>query len=117
MAIKTKSIYEPAEKDDGHRVLVTRFYPRGVKKDRFDEWLRVLSPSRDLLLSYRKGEKDWNEFEAELVSEIRGNPQAMEAARGLHRLAKRGSVTLLCYEKAGEPCHRHTVKRIIDSLK
>jgi uncharacterized protein YeaO (DUF488 family) len=31
MVIKTKSIYEPSEEnDDGIRVLVTRFYPRGI---------------------------------------------------------------------------------------
>ena len=54
MAVKTKSIYEPAEAGDGVRVLITRYYPRGVKKDSFDRWVKALSPSRELLSSYRK---------------------------------------------------------------
>jgi uncharacterized protein YeaO (DUF488 family) len=50
LVIKTKSIYEPDEENnDGIRVLITRYYPRGVRKDKFDCWIRELSPSRDLL--------------------------------------------------------------------
>lgn len=53
MVIKTKSIYEPSEEnDDGTRVLITRFCPRGIKKNKFDCWIRELSPSGDLLNNY-----------------------------------------------------------------
>jgi hypothetical protein len=31
--IKTKSIYDPKERSDGVRVLITRFYPRRIKRD------------------------------------------------------------------------------------
>ena len=55
MVIKTKSIYEPSEEnDDGIRVLITRFYPRGIKKKKFDCWIRELSPSGDLLNNYQQ---------------------------------------------------------------
>jgi uncharacterized protein YeaO (DUF488 family) len=56
MVIKTKSIYDPSEEnDDGIRVLVTRFYPRAIKKNKFDCWIRELSPSADLLNNYQQG--------------------------------------------------------------
>lgn len=33
MVIKTRSIYQPSEEnDDGIRLLVTRLYPRGIKR-------------------------------------------------------------------------------------
>ena len=36
MAVKTKNIYEPVESTDGCRVLVMRFWPRGVSKNKDD---------------------------------------------------------------------------------
>jgi uncharacterized protein YeaO (DUF488 family) len=63
LVIKTKSIYQPSEEnDDGIRVLVTGFYPRGIKKDKFDYSIRELSPSGSLLKNYRQGKYNWVEF-------------------------------------------------------
>ncbi|MGH9997206.1 MAG: DUF488 family protein, N3 subclade, partial [Nitrososphaeraceae archaeon] len=38
--IKTKSIYVKKEDIDGTRILITRFYPRGIRKENFDRWYR-----------------------------------------------------------------------------
>jgi uncharacterized protein YeaO (DUF488 family) len=51
--IKTKSIYDPKEENDGIRILITRYWPRGIKKGHFDKWYKELSPSRDLLKRYK----------------------------------------------------------------
>ena len=65
MVIKTKSIYEPTEEnDDGIRVLITRYYPSGVKKDKFDCWIRELSPSHNLLKNYQQDKCNWQEFKS-----------------------------------------------------
>jgi len=32
--VKTESVYDPVEGTDGHRILVTRFWPRGISKAR-----------------------------------------------------------------------------------
>ncbi len=37
------------EPKDGTRLLVMRFWPRGVRKERFDAWMRELAPSVELL--------------------------------------------------------------------
>lgn len=113
MAAKTKSIYEPSEPGDGLRVLITRYYPRGVKKDRFDRRVVALSPSRELLSSYRTGERDWAEFSEAFLAELRVNPESLEALRSLHELSKDQDVTLLCYERAGLPCHRYIVRDLV----
>lgn len=113
MPVKTKSIYEPAEPGDGVRVLITRYYPRGVKKDRFDQWVKPLSPSRELLSSYRGGEKSWDQFEESFLSEIKANLESREALRKLDALSREENVTLLCYEKSGLPCHRYLVQKIL----
>ena len=113
MAVKTKSIYQPAEPGDGVRVLITRYYPRGVKKDRFDRWVKPLSPSRELLTSYKAGEMSWERFRKSFVSELRASVESIEALRELEALSRLQDVTLLCYEKEGLPCHRYVVRDIL----
>jgi uncharacterized protein YeaO (DUF488 family) len=114
LAVKTKSIYEPKEEGDGVRVLITRYYPRGVKKDRFDRWMRDLSPSRDLLRAYRSKEKSWDELVAEFRAELDANPAGQAALAELRRDSRKGAVTLLCYERTGNPCHRKVVAELIE---
>lgn len=113
MTIKTKSIYEPAEPDVGIRVLITRYYPRGVKKDRFDRWVKPLSPSHELLSSYKAGKKSWEQFRKSFLEELRGSPKSLEALRAIQAQSRLQDVTLLCYEKEGLPCHRQVVRDIL----
>jgi len=113
LPVKTKSIYDPPELEDGIRVLITRYYPRGVKRDRFQRRIVALSPSRGLLSSYRDGEKDWDQFSTSFLSELRANPESLEAIRSLHALSQVQDVTLLCYERSGAPCHRYLVRDLV----
>ena len=61
--IKTKSIYESIENSDGTRILITRYWPRGIKKEHFDRWYKDLSPSKKLLKDYKEGRIDFKLFE------------------------------------------------------
>jgi uncharacterized protein YeaO (DUF488 family) len=117
MVVKTKSIYEPAEEEDGIRVLITRYYPRGVKKSHFDYWLRELSPSKELLFSYKEDKTSWSEFKINLLSEIKDNKDSLDAIYALNNYSQFDNVTLLCYEKAGNPCHRYLIRDLVDDPK
>jgi uncharacterized protein YeaO (DUF488 family) len=117
LPVKTKSIYEPVAAGDGTRVLITRYYPRGVKRDRFDLWLKPLSPSRETLAGYRHGKKSWDEFKEAFLSELRSSQESRVALKAIRDLARSGDVTLLCYEKEGLPCHRHIVKEVLSREK
>lgn len=55
MPIQTKRIYEAPSPEDGFRLLVMRYWPRGIPKKRVDAWEQALAPSRPLLASYRSG--------------------------------------------------------------
>jgi len=116
LALKTKSIYEPRSPDDGVRILVTRFYPRGVKKDRFDRWDRRLSPSRELVESYKAGRTAWRQFRISFLKEM-NSLESSSALEELRALSRGGDVTLLCYEKEGERCHRQLVREIVVKKK
>ncbi|MDA7997571.1 MAG: DUF488 family protein [Nitrosopumilus sp.] len=111
--IRTKSIHAPPADDDGLRVLVTRFHPRGVKRERYDVWCRDLAPSRELLKLHKEDRIRWDKFLRALYSEIRGNEAGWRMIMELNREARKRNVTLLCHERDGMPCHRHLVKMLV----
>jgi uncharacterized protein YeaO (DUF488 family) len=52
--VKTKRWNDPAEPDDGFRLLVCRYRPRGVARahETWDEWWPELGPSKELHAAY-----------------------------------------------------------------
>jgi len=115
MTVRTKSIYEAISNEDGLRVLITRYYPRGVKRDRFDLWLKGASPTIDLLKTYRSGSIDWSEFRKRFSKQLNSEVESKSAIKELLGLAKkRKNITLLCYEREGQNCHRQIVKAKLD---
>jgi uncharacterized protein YeaO (DUF488 family) len=110
--IKTKSIYDSLAEADGRRILVTRYYPRFCKDLRYNQWFRELSPSGDLLRKYRNSKITWTAFEKAFRKELNSS-QAKEVIDRLALYAKTGNVTILCYEREGQKCHRQIVSDII----
>ena len=88
--LRTKRIYEPKEPSDGVRMLIMRMWPRGVKKERIDEWNRDLAPSKDLVMAFKKQGLPWDEYVERFWGEIRPEVIAVLRAR-----AKRETITLL----------------------
>jgi uncharacterized protein YeaO (DUF488 family) len=115
VGVRTKSIFEPIEEDDGYRVLITRFYPRGVQKTHFDQWVMSLSPQPDLLFGYKDGKINWDSFKHLFISQLKSDIESLEAIHALYDWSRTHDVTLLCFEKSGKPCHRHIVRDVIDN--
>jgi uncharacterized protein YeaO (DUF488 family) len=94
--IKLKRIYAPREKTDGHRVLVDRLWPRGVKKEEagIDEWLREIAPSPELRKWFGHDPARWDEFVARYRRELAA-PEAAPHLAHLRRLSRGGTLTLL----------------------
>ncbi len=115
MTIKTKSVFQPADNNDGLRVLITRYYPRGIKREHIDYWVRELSPSPDLLFRYKQGKYSWLDFKTQLLIQLYNNVSSLEMINILHEYGHSEDVTLLCYEREGLPCHRHIVRDIVEA--
>ena len=113
-AVSTMSVYAPWRGDGGRRILVTRYYPRGVRRSHFDDWVRALAPSRELLRGYKEGSIAWRGFTGAFLAQMRGDAEARSALRDLRNEAMGGGVTLLCYEPDGDPCHRHILRRLVE---
>jgi uncharacterized protein YeaO (DUF488 family) len=114
VAFKEASVYDPPDPDPGWRVLIMRQWPRGVRKDRVDLWLKDAAPDRELLNAYHHQGLAWDEFERRYRDEIlRERPYVLDELRGLER--QHGTVTLLCYERIPphEHCHRFTLLALL----
>ncbi len=73
--VKTKCLYDPVEESDGDRILVTRYWPRGVSKERLSitDWLRNLAPSKELVNDWKKRKILWNEYTLRYHEEMHGH--------------------------------------------
>ena len=114
--IQTKSAYDPVEPSDGKRFLVTRYWPRGMSKEKLklSGWIRELAPSKKLLHNWRNNSISWQEYELRYFQEMKKQQQCMQKVADL---AASGTITLLCFEKESNPCcHRHLLKNLLNNL-
>ena len=105
--IKHASIYESKERADGDglRVLVMRQWPRGVRKECTDLWLKEAGPSRALLDAYNHAGLGWDEFEERYRSEmLNERPAVLEHLRGLEAEDRHDRLLVLIPEV--RPAHR-----------
>jgi len=113
--VKAKSVYhDPIDKDDGVRILVMRWWPRGTskKKNKIDIWIRELVPSKELLNDYRDKRIDIPEYEKRYFKEMESQADKIKE---LAELAGEGNITLLCWEKTDEGCHRGLLKQLVEN--
>ncbi len=62
--VKTTSVYGPVEASDGDRILVTRYWPRGISKTQLmlTQWTKELAPSKEVLSDWKMNRIDWDEL-------------------------------------------------------
>ncbi|MCX8161264.1 MAG: DUF488 family protein [Candidatus Saccharicenans sp.] len=109
--LKIKRIYEPPAKDDGWRVLVDRLWPRGIKKDAVDEWLREIAPSNELRKWYSHQATKWEEFKRRYREELKTKEATLKK---LAEMSRKGSLTLLYASKERELNNAVALKEIIE---
>ena len=113
MPIATKRIYDPPSPDDGHRLLVMRYWPRGVRMERVDAWDRGLAPSRELLGDLNSGAIDRLEYRRRFRLEMADRPESVASIEALKVQIKDNTVTLLCWCPDEDRCHRGLLRELI----
>lgn len=95
-AVRIKRAYEARTDDEGHRVLVDRLWPRGIRKEVLapDEWVREVAPSDELRKWFAHEPERWPEFQRRYRRELASGP-ASEAVDRLVEQARSGPLTLL----------------------
>ena len=119
--LKTKRWNDAAEPDDGLRLLVTRYRPRGLKKadETWELWFKELGPSEELLADFHgKGPSgrpiEWSDYEERYLKEMELQRPRIES---LARHVNEGqALTLLCSSACEDPtrCHRFLLKRLVE---
>ena len=118
--IKTKRWDDPTEPDDGFRLLVTRYRPRGIAKasETWNAWQPALGPSVELhAAAYGKGVLaiPWATYRGRYLLEMRRQkPLIDDLAR---RVASGERITLLCSSACDREsrCHRSLLKELIEA--
>lgn len=117
--IKTKRWCDPVEPDDGFRVLVARYRPRGVAREQetWAAWLPQLGPSKALHAAYygKSGTPlPWEEYARRYLEEMaEQTPWISSLAR---QDAEGQSVTLLCSSACTDEnrCHRTLLRGLLE---
>lgn len=120
MPIKTRRWCVPAEPDDGLRILICRFRPRGLRKEKetWDVWMRDLGPSPELLADFheKRGRQiTLDEYRTRYLQEMESQ---RERIRELAEKVKAGeTITLLCSKDCiiEGACHRSLLKELIEA--
>jgi uncharacterized protein YeaO (DUF488 family) len=130
MPVRTKRWNDPASPDDGHRLLICRYRPRGVPSSlargtaRFDSasepwdgWCLALAPSKDLhaaVYGKRGPAIDFAEYERRFRAEMELRGSWISAFA--ERVRKGDTITLLCSSACVDEarCHRTIVKALIE---
>ena len=107
--VYTASFYDPQDWV-GLVYRVSRAHPRGRKTQW--ETLPFLYPPRVLLQAYRAGDIGFPDFERDYVAGIEAAVgQAGELEEWLSTVPSMDRFTLLCFERAGQACHRRVLAR------
>ncbi len=114
-----KHCRETPEPEDGTRILTMRFWPRGVRREHFDAWVRELAPSAELLrwcwaeqekpaLDKYIYEQTWR---ARYIGEMAAQKPLLDDLRRRHEAGE--TLTLLCTCHDPGRCHRTVLASLI----
>lgn len=71
--IRILRVYEEPEPGE-YRVLVDRLWPRGIKKDKIDVWLKEAGPSNEVRNAFGHLPEHFEAFVRDYTAELKANP-------------------------------------------
>jgi uncharacterized protein YeaO (DUF488 family) len=120
MSISVVKLGSPRKAGEGLRIGTVRRPPRGVPKseyarrDFYDVWLPILSPSQELVKEGRASndDKSWSAFKRKFRSEMNG-PEASRILDLLAALSHQTNMSLGCYCEDETRCHRSVLRELL----
>ena len=94
--IRLRRAYDDPGANDGYRVLVDRYWPRGRSRValKLDEWARELAPEAALIQWFGHKPERWDEFRQRYGAWLK-EPAQLQRLAGLLRAADGGVLTLV----------------------
>lgn len=121
MPVFTKRWDDPTEDSDGHRLLITRYRPRGLPKseETWHAWDKDLAPSVELHAAvYGKAGRTpipWDVYRQRYLKEMLAQKPKIKALADRVRAGQ--TITLLCSTQCTreDRCHRSILKALIEA--
>jgi uncharacterized protein YeaO (DUF488 family) len=121
VAVRVLRLGSPRRADEGLRLGTVRRPPRGVPKtefarrDFYDVWLPVLSPSQELVTFAlaAKDERAWKAFERKFRAEMK-QPDAARVLDLLAALSHQTNFSVGCYCENERRCHRSVLRKLLE---
>ena len=95
--VKSKRVSDPSEASDGFRILVDRFWPRGIRKSDldYDLWAKDVTPSDELRKFFHSDpDNNWMSFKTEYEKQLISSDSLAKLVCDIHK-ANPECVTLL----------------------
>lgn len=108
--IATERVYDRSA-TKGTRILVDRLWPRGIKKEAVDLWVKEVAPSDNLRKWFAHKEERWPEFKKRYKEELKGKTAEIKKIK---ELARKGNILLLFGAKDQERNNAVVLKEFIE---
>lgn len=115
MTIETKRAYDTPSEEDGFRILVDKFWPRGVKKEAcpYDLWAKEIAPTDELRKRFHQDQdKMYQSFSQAYQKELEESAAFDAVVEQLQEL-KPKKVTLLYGSKNREHNHARVLQQML----
>jgi uncharacterized protein YeaO (DUF488 family) len=111
--IKTGRVYDQETQDEGYKVLVDRYWPRGVSKEKapWNEWMRIISPSKELCKWFGHDPEKWEEFKLLYKRELLEHEEEINKLRQIE--AEHKNLTLLFSARDEEHNNAEVLKEVL----
>ena len=93
--LKTKTIYETAENNDGFRIFIDRNWPNRISKEKVEInlWLKDIASSRELDGWFKNNPTKWDEFQNKYLNELKNKKKLIKELKIITKFNK--TVTLV----------------------
>jgi uncharacterized protein YeaO (DUF488 family) len=120
MSIRIVRLGTPRAEDEGLRIGTVRRPPRGVpkaefaKRDFYDVWYPVLSPTQELVTEalHAEDDKAWRAFVKKFKAQM-AEPDASKTLDLLAALSHRTNMSVGCYCEEEARCHRSVLRELL----
>lgn len=112
------SYFSKLKQGKGIKLSIARFNPRWLKEGDIEGTLVNLAPSIELLNDYKYKNLSWEDYTQRYYKQLTDYDRDIDADfYALKTLLNRGEdVTIYCYEKSSDNCHRHLLAKLFEDI-
>ncbi|MHC1625530.1 MAG: DUF488 domain-containing protein [Methermicoccaceae archaeon] len=112
--IRVKRVFDHPEPEDGYRLYVNRTWPKEIKRNALDGWMRKVAPSDLLSHWFSDDPSKWNEFVRLYTEELKNKMSALDKLEVLEMEQK--TITLLHSSRSNEYNSAVVLKEVMEHL-